>query len=171
MKPNTSTQKVRVTRRDESCELVPAKKPLLKTLGKVSTKALTDAAVYDPKPIDKPKVSENFDRWSTGMRIAETIRYCALSLEYSLSPSGQLRALTRLTARLTLATIIPTSGFLLVMLVVVALGVPLAAGLAAILVSLETAALALLMTIIYLTLFVVLGAILIGISRLLRHRK
>ncbi len=63
---------------------------------------------WNPKPVEPPTVDPNLQELDPLTRSAESIRYSILSLEFWISPKGQVREWLRSNARLAILLAIPS---------------------------------------------------------------
>ena len=89
----------------------PIRRSLLRTL-----------CTWNPQPIPVPTIDPGLGDLPAIVRAAEVLSYRALKLEYALSPSGVLRELLKLCARILLILFVPTC-LLIPPLVFIATGV------------------------------------------------
>lgn len=66
----------------------------------------------DPFPLEKPSLDEDFRNFSHVERVAESIRYNILCLEFSISPKGGLRQWIKVNIALSLLIGIPVLVFM-----------------------------------------------------------
>jgi hypothetical protein len=64
---------------------------------------------WEPKPIAEPKPDTDLETMNAPQRSAEVIRYSLASLEFWMSPLGQMREYVRLNARLCMILLIPSA--------------------------------------------------------------
>ena len=62
---------------------------------------------WNPKPVDKPKVDPELPHLDPLTRSAESIRYSVLSIEFWISPNGQVREWLRHNSRLAAVLAVP----------------------------------------------------------------
>lgn len=97
---------------------------------------LRSVVAYEPTPIQRPEIDDNFGEMSAIDSTLEAFRYSAFLLEYTLSPNGWVRAWLFLWGRLFLLLAVPTVAAAVVM----RLAVPLAANAAGVALQMEIAA-------------------------------
>jgi len=135
--------------------LAPVRRSILIVVG--------SAFICELKPLGKPQVACDFDRMTVAERTLEAIRYSLAQFEFNLGSNGWLRAWVLSTLRVLLLLVIPICGCL----VLIALFVPAAAGLAAIFASLESASKSLFWAVVYLILTGLAVAVLIALAGVL----
>lgn len=73
---------------------------LPETQKSVARRVLEDVTIFEPRPMTKPQVDDNFENMTPLERCVECVRYIAQRLLYWLSPGGVLREWWRMWWRI-----------------------------------------------------------------------
>ena len=132
--------------------------PVLRSMYRRPLLALRNLIAWSPAPLPEPVVDADLAELPVVERVAETLRYSALRLEYAISRDGFLREWTKLVLRIAVVVAVPC--VLLVPALTYFLG-----GLAQWTAFLRAAAVDLVTTIAALIALVLLFGVFIGITR------
>ncbi len=127
---------------------------------------LGEVVRYEPRPLEPPRVDEDFDRMTRAGRTLEALRYGLSLLEHAAASSGWLRAWLVLWLRLAWLTAVPAAAAGLIVLLLT----PMAAGLAELAASAEQAAASTFHALAWLAGCGALGAVVIHVIRSLMDR-
>ena len=128
---------------------------------------LGDVLRYEPDPLARPLVDEEFEELAWPARIGEVLRYNLACLEYAIAGNGWLRAYLWLNLRLLLFVLIPITA----VLIILSFTTPVFSAIADIFGFIEASSKSLLMATVYLLItLVIVSGVFAAIVALLRRK-